>query len=304
MASDFRFATPLPHGSGIPDVSFTSSPAGPCTNPKTLLFASDERTADGENRFSVHRTDDGYVIHFATIVDFYLTSTTITAHLLDPASSHTVEIHLLGTILSFWMELRGIPMVHASAIVEDDQVIAFLSSSKGGKSCLAAAFAQRGRRILTDDIMPLESRDDHFLARPGFPALRMWPDQAEHFFREFEGLALVHPDFSKRRIPVGHNDFGTFCHEEKPLKVIYLPRRLGPENDIFIEPLSKKQAFLSLIRNSFTAGLVEIAGLQPPRMEFFTRMVQQVPVRRLSYPEGYGFLPRVVDAVLEDSASL
>ena len=133
-----------------------------------------------------------------------------------------------------------------------------------------------------------------FLARPGYPAMRMWPDQAGHFFGEYENLEIVHPEFSKRRIPVGPEGFGTFCIEEKPLKVIYMPQRLGPDSDITIEPLSKKNAFFALIQNSFTAGLVEALGLQPQRMNFFTRMVMQVPMRRFelsgrissSFPRG------------------
>ena len=164
-------------------------------------------------------------------------------------------------------------------------------------------FAQQGHQILTDDILPLEDRQDHFIARPGFPALRMWPDQAGHFFGDYENLDRVHPEHTKRRIPLGHEGFGTFCNEEKPLKVVYMPKRLDPASEITIEPLSKKNAFIALIQNSFTAGLVEVLGLQPGRMDFFSRMVRQVPVRRLYYPDGFHHLPRVVEAVLEDSRS-
>jgi hypothetical protein len=132
----------------------------------------------------------------------------------------------------------------------------------------------------------------------------MWPDQAGHFFSEFENLELVNPNSSKFRVPVGPMGIGTFCIEKKPLKVIYLPQRLGSDSDITIKPLSKKNAFFALIRNSFTAGVIEHLGLLPQRMYFFSRMVMQVPVRRLNYPEGFHHLSRVVDAVLEDSASL
>ena len=83
-----------------------------------------------------------------------------------------------------------------------------------------------------------------------------------------------------------------------------MPQRLGPDSDITIEPLSKKNAFFALIQNSFTAGLIEALGLQPQRMNFFSRMVLQVPVRRLNYPEGFHHLSRVVDAVIEDIESL
>lgn len=303
MASDYLFANPLPRVSGVPDVSFTCTRTSPylVEGAKKLVYASESKTEDGENLISIHTMDDGYVVHHAKTVDFYLSSDTIIAHLLDPAYGYMVEIMLLGEIFSLWLELRGIPMIHASAAVVDNKAIAFLSSSKGGKSSLAAAFAQQGYEILTDDILPLEDRGDRFLGRPGYPAMRMWPDQAGHFYGDYENLDLVHPELSKRRIPVGPKGFGTFCNEEKALKVIYLPHRLSPDSDISIEPLSKKNAFFVLIQNSFAAGLIELLGLQPQRMDFFSRMVRQVPVRRLNYPEGFHHLSRVVDEVLDDS---
>ena len=304
MASDFLFATPLPQVSGIPDVSFTCRSTKPVEGVKKLVYASESTTDDGKSWFSIHTMDDSHVFHYGKIVDFYITSDTIIAHLLDPAYYYMVEIMLLGEIFSLWLELQGIPTIHASAAVVDNNAIAFLSSSKGGKSGLAAAFAQQGYQILTDDVLPVEDRHEHFMGRPGYPAMRMWPDQAGHFFGEYENLEIVHPDFSKRRIPVGPEGIGTFCIEEKPLKAIYLPQRLDPDSDITIEPLSKKNALFALIQNSFTAGLIELLGLQPQRMNFFSRMVMQVPVRRLNYPEGFHHLSRVVDVVLEDIESL
>jgi hypothetical protein len=304
MASEYRFANPIPRTSGNPDVSFICTQTCPhiLTNNENPAYTRESRNGEGEPPFSIHKTEKGAIVHYAKIVDFFLSSDAITAHLLDPSSAHMVEILLLGPVFSFWLELRGIPMIHASATILDNSAVAFLSSSKGGKSCLAAAFGERGYPILTDDILPLEKRGDHFLARPGFPALRMWPDQAGHFLGGYQDLERVHPASLKLRIPIGPGGIGTFCPEEKPLKIIYLPRRSGPECDITIEPLSKKNAFFALIQNSFTAGLVELLGLQPQRMQFFSRMVRQVPVRRLTYPDGFDHLHRIVDAVLEDSA--
>lgn len=304
MSTDYLFATPLPLGSGIPDISFTCRRTKPAERMKKLVYASENTTDDGESWFSIHMTEDGHVFHYGKIVDFSMSSDTIIAHLLDPAYSYMVEILLLGEVFSLWLELHGIPTIHASSIIVDNNAIAFLSSSKGGKSGLAAAFAQQGHQILTDDVLPIEVRQEHYLGRPGYPAMRMWPDQAGHFVGEYKNLEIVHPDYSKRRIPVGPEGFGTFCFEEKPLKVIYIPQRLSPDSDITIEPISKKNAFFALIQNSFTAGIIELLGLRPQRMNFFSRMVQQIPVRRLNYPEGYHHLSRVVDAVLKDSRSL
>jgi len=306
MASDYIFANPLPQVYGASDVSFTcrSTSPYPIEGMKKPVYESKSKTDDGECFISIQTMEDCHVVHFPGSVDFYLYSDRIIAHLLDPAYRYMVEILLLGEIFSLWLELRGVRMIHASAAVVDDSAIAFLSTNMGGKSSLAAAFMQQGYPLLTDDIIPVENRHDLFLARSGYPAMRMWPDQANYFLGRYEDLEIVHPEFSKRRILVGPHGFGTFCYEEKPLKVIYVPQRIGSDSDIIIESVSKKKAFFELIQNSFTAGIVEALGLQPQRMNFFTRMVKQIPVRRLIYPEGFHHLSHVVDAVLEDIESL
>ena len=306
MESDFLFANPLPRVSLTPDLSFSCSSTAPrrADWTKPPVYASINRTGNGEIGASIHVMDDCHVVHFAGTVDFYLYPDRIIAHLLDPAYCYLVEILLLGEIFSLWLELKGVRMIHASAAVVDDSAIAFLSTNQGGKSSLAAAFMQQGYPLLTDDIVPVEERNDRFLARPGYHAMRLWPDQATYFHGIYEDLEIVHPEFSKRRIIIGHDNFGTFCSEEKPLKVIYVPQRLGSDDSITIEPVPNKNAFFELIQNSFTAGIVEALGFQSQRMNFFARMVMQVPMRRLTYPEGFHHLSHVVDTVLEDSESL
>ncbi len=51
-----------------------------------------------------------------------------------------------------------------------------------GKSSLAASFMQNGHPLLTGDILPLEQNTDGaFFARPGYPIMRMWPEEALRF---------------------------------------------------------------------------------------------------------------------------
>ena len=306
MVSDYIFTNPLPRVSGIPDVSFTCSNTNPCQVDWTKKPVHTSRfiTDDGESVLSVYTLDDCYVVRLEGYVDFYIFPDSIIAHPVDPSSLSWVETLLLGEIFSLWLELRGIRMIHASAIVTDNDAIAFLSLSTGGKSSLAAAFAQQDYLILTDDLLPVINRNDLFFAQPGYPAMRMWPDQATYFLGRYEDLEFVRPEYPKRRIVIGPQGFGTFCHEEKPLKVMYVPHRLSSNSDISIEPISKKNGFFVLLQNSFSAGIVEALGLQPQRMNFFSRMVTEVPVRNLNYPEGYHHFPCVVDAVLEDVKSL
>ena len=214
-----------------------------------------------------------------------------------------VRLYLLGPVLSFALGLLGIPSLHASAVSVKGEGAAFVGTVRGGKSTLAASFLEAGYSLLTDDILPLRWTDNLIWANPGYPQMRMWPDEAKYFVGHCEDLERVLPTLSKHRVPVGVNGFGTFCDEPQPLACLYLPvRRDAMEwgTEIEITPISPGDAVIELIRHSFSVPLVELLGMQPQRLDCFARMVQQVPMRRIVYPAGLEHLPDIREAILAD----
>ncbi|MSP13645.1 MAG: hypothetical protein EXR62_11905 [Chloroflexi bacterium] len=210
-------------------------------------------------------------------------------------------------MLSIWLERLGIAALHASAVVVERQAMAFLSNSGGGKSTLAGAMLQSGFPLLTDDILPIEQSGNFFLGRPGFPSMRLWPQEAQYFLGSLAGLDPVYPGTEKRRVDIGPGGFGDFCNVSVPIKCLYLPERnrLSERNtSIEIRPLSPLEGVIALVRHSFAPRIVEVLGWQPRRLDLFTQLIQQVPIRYLRYPSGFEHLPRVRDAILEDLAEL
>jgi hypothetical protein len=307
MASNYSFANRLVSASGVQDIAFCcidkpSAAVDLDWHSIRPIYASQRLLDSGEPTLSIYRLKECDIVHFAGIVDFYLWPDGIISHLLDPSYRHLIEIRLLGEVFSIWLELHGMPALHASAIVRNDKscVAAFLSTNKGGKSVLAATLMQEGHSLLTDDILAVEERGLNFLGRPGYPQMRMWPGEAEHFLGHYQDLEIVHPRYSKRRVPVGFDGLGSFHSGAAPLTVLYLPHRMESPTDIEIEPISPKDAVIELIRNSFSARIVEALGLSMLRMSFFSRLAMRVPMRRLFYPSGVQHLPKVREAIIAD----
>jgi hypothetical protein len=161
--------------------------------------------------------------------------------------------------------------------------VAFVGRQGDGKSGLAAALLQAGGSLLSDDLAALSRRGEEIFVQPGFPQMRMWPDEAAFFLAHSEHLPLVHPDQTKRWIPIGPEGIGTFQADA-----------------IGIETISPRDAVIELLRHSFTPLLVEAAGLQPGRLDFLAHLVLHVPVKRLRYPTGLTLLPRVAEAIRND----
>lgn len=297
MLTDFPFASRPPRGSedgeGPIDLTFAVS-GQPVLSPlsASLIYASPSR--NGPPQASLFRSGAREILHCREAGDFLLGTERIDVF-LEGARLDLAELRFLGPVMSYWLERRGLPTLHASAVAVNGSAVAFLSRHYGGKSGLAAAMVQAGFPLLTDDLLALEEREEGWEARPAYPEMRMWPDEAAHFAGPPEDLPLVQADSEKRRVPIGNGGFGSFLDASIPLSCIYLASR-RPEGDggVEVRPVSRSEALIELVRHSFSPRLVEAAGLQPARLDRLARLVRAVPVRRLVYPSGFDRLPEVV----------
>jgi len=304
LVSDFSFASRLLAGSGPPDVTFTCAVAPPISGdgpPPAPVYVSRFRTARGESNCSFHRCAGFDLLRFPDVADFYFVADRILGRPVDPDDLGSVEIHLLGTVLSCWLERAGVPCLHASATVAGGGAVGFLTFNGGGKSTLAAALAEVGCPILTDDVLAV--RMDGTLAQPAYPQVRLWPSEAAHFLGPDSRFPRVDPRIPKMRVPMGPGGLGSFAAAEAPLRCIYVPERRPPGeggNGIDIQPIRPRDAVIELLRHSFIGPLAEAACGRERRLDQLARLAARVPLRRLIYPDGLEHLPHVVETVLAD----
>jgi hypothetical protein len=296
VTGDFPWTTALPgDDEQPPDLALLLSQnpvfsPGPSVAP---VYASPFHNRDGESFCLLYREREAEVLRFPGVGDFRIQRDRVEGYF--PGSRHDLaELRFLGPVLSYLLERRGLPTFHASAAAVGGRAVAFLSHHGGGKSGLAAAMVQAGHPLLTDDLLALEEREDRWEVRPSYPEMRMWPDEAAHFAGPPEDLPLVQADSEKRRVAVG-----TFRDAPAPLARIFLAsRRPETGGEIEIQPLSRSEALIELVRHSFSPRLVEAAGLQPARLDRLARLVRSVPVHRLVYPSGFDRLPEVARQIL------
>jgi hypothetical protein len=251
---------------------------------------------------TVYAVGDGHLLRFPLAAEFLVLPGEIRCSPLAGGDPYLMEIYLLGTVLAFWLELRGLPVLHAAAVAVGGGAAVFLGTNQGGKSSLAAAMLQHGAALVSDDLLPVERPGGQWLGRPAYPQMRFWPDQARHFYGEPDSLPHVAPGTEKLRVPVG-GGFGEFSGATLPIHAIYLPHRVaspGALDGSRIEAATPQEALVELIRCSFLARMLAACGRQPARLPLLAALAGAVPVRRLVYPSGVEHLPEVAAAVRAD----
>jgi hypothetical protein len=101
-----------------------------------------------------------------------------------------VRFALLGPVLAALLQLRGVPLLHGSAVAFEGSAVAFIGRKRAGKSTIAAACVAAGGAMLNDDVLPLDTGSSPVSLVPGFPGLKL-----EEAMRQalLPGLPIVGP---------------------------------------------------------------------------------------------------------------
>lgn len=308
MATALPLVTPLPGGDGTPDVRVVPAPEDTLAsafegNPS---FAVLEERADGPSRRLEFRQLAGgtAAVRITDFADVLVGPERIRYTLSPDAAVLHMEILLLGYLLALWLEMRGVLALHASTVGVEKATAGFLAVKEGGKSSLAGGMLAAGGGLLSDDLLALRPTEGEWLAAPGFPQIRMWPEAARRFGLVPDELERVHPATAKRRVPIGGDGFGGFLPEERPLTALYVPEpaheAAGSAADVEITRLRGAEAATAVLGASFLRRELGALELERARLGAVGDLVRAVPVKRLRYPWGWEHLPRVIDAVRED----
>ncbi len=302
---------PLSHLSAVSGVSadvrfeMTDQPPAPARwKTSQPVYESPFRDGDEQSRLRLYRDGDTDVLQFPGVADFYVCGNMIHCVAAPGTPPELLELRLLGVVLSLWCERRGIPVLHGCSINVNGRALLFLADRGTGKSALAAAWLKSGYAMLSDDVIPIETRHGVAVANPSFPHLRLEPDACDYFLGHEVQLPLVNAGFSKRLLAANEAEFVRFEHRSLPIGAIYVCERRGSAQTSVaaadVESLPAHQGLFSLLRHSYLSTMIEHANEQHGRMQLLASVLDRTPVLRLVYDSGFDNLDCVVGAVLRD----
>jgi hypothetical protein len=172
--------------------------------------------------------------------------------------------------------LRAITaIIHGSAVVHGRRAMVLAGVSGAGKSTLTAALRSLGRRLVADDIVPIERNDLTVRAVPFRQSLKsgswdvlsdIWPDLSRAPVVNLRGLRIRYPELAE---PAA-------AGSTWPVSVIVFPR-YEARAPVASEPVSPEVCLSQLIESG--TGLVG----HPPNLQRLADLVNKTPAMTLSY---------------------
>lgn len=267
------------------------------------FYVSSDRDAKGIPEFTASRLQpDGHVrmaYSDGFVFDIDAQGLSVTGYMPPGHAVDEVSPCLLGPIMGVVLRLRGIPCLHASSVVIDDQAIGLVGASGAGKSTTAAAFARLGYPVLTDDVMALTSSTGHFLVQPAYPRVRLWPQSAAGLFGSADALPRMMPGWDKRFLSLLQPGY-RFQREALPLTALYFlgPRTPGTSVSS-IEAVNPAEALMTLVADSFATNFQDKAR-RAAEFELLSRLVTSIPLRRISAPDDLAHIDDLCQAIALD----
>lgn len=258
---------------------------------------------DGGSWLSATRIDGKYLLRFHDRADFLVNpdGREIICVYWHENSGDTVRHLFLDQVMPLVLNLRGGEAVHASAVLVENGVIAFLGPTGAGKSTLAGMFFHAGLPPLSDDCLALVEREGGFNAVPAYPGLRLWKDALDCLFGDGGEHPPVAHYSKKRRVRLDRNPRG-YCDEPQPVRCFYTladPAEADAAMNLAIEMLSPRDALVELIRRAFRFDWEDKEMLER-QLRFFSGIAAEVPMRRIVIPRDLSLLPAMRRAILQD----
>ena len=262
---------------------------------------------NGELWTSFAKVDGGYLLRFNKLADFFVSTDglEIVCNPEDKIPNDTIQHLLLDQVIPLVINLRGGEALHVSSVFTSHGVVAFAGPAGSGKSTLAGSFLHRGYPLFSDDCLALVEQNPEIYGLPAYPGLRLWEDTLSCLFGGNGGHESVAHYTDKLRVAIGIEK-GAYCKEPKPLKRLYdiVPSsEVEGKTDIIIEPLSKRDSFMALVRCAFRLDIMD-HNMLTRQFRFLERVASTISVCRLIFPRDFKLLPAVREAILADLKDL
>ena len=208
-----------------------------------------------------------------------------------------IRAYLLGTVFMVLCQQRGLLPLHASAVSGSRGVVAFLARSGQGKSSLAAHLAERGYRVLADDVCLIDPDPyGEVMVTPVAAWLKLWRSSLDNLGRSYHGLERVFSEEDKYRVPL------TAGAQPEPIRSLVFLAAGDSAIDssrlvTTIDEISRLEAIPLLMNLIHQAFLLQATGQREESFVRCGRVLSQAKAYRLQRSWGLEHLESTMDVL-------
>jgi|GEM_PF-1108389 len=180
---------------------------------------------------------------------------TILISIIPGVEERLVELFTLGTAFGAIMIQKNNFPLHGSVVTNGSETFAIVGESGAGKTTLAAAFANRGWKIVTDDVVRLVEKDGMFHVNSSYPSQKIWRETANKLGLDITKSDLVRNRFDKFYYEFRERFFDKSIQLDSVIEIV----KCEVEN-VKIEELNKRDSLGLLIRNTYRYEIIEASG--------------------------------------------
>lgn len=209
----------------------------------------------------------------------------------DDVPERYLAFPLLGPVMGWVLHMRGLFVLHASAVHRDDRSVAFLGDKTAGKSTTASAFLQHGWELQTDDLLAIDVPDTgQPQIQPAFAQIKLNTSSPALEIPAAKALPLVMEGFEKRQYRLPH-----FPQVSIPTGFIFVLERGGDQPAI--EWMGTVDAIAPLFRYSYNVRFENAPPEQQDRARQFrqaARLAATTRIGKLRIPHAHHRLGETV----------
>ncbi|PWQ92595.1 hypothetical protein [Leucothrix pacifica] len=208
----------------------------------------------------------------------------------------SIRVFMLGSCTGALMFQRDHMILHGNAFQVGDGCVVCVGNSGAGKSTLAAAIMQRGYRIISDDVCPIDAQG---FAISGMPRIKLWKDSADRLAIDTNGLKRIRPELQKFNYPLN----GSFCSQPLPVKAVYILNTHN-ESEFEVERINGMDKFEPLKQNTYRFAYLKGMSMEKRHFKQCAKLATNIHLSRLTRPRSGFQLEKLVDFILDDITKL
>ena len=195
------------------------------------------------------------------------------------ADESTLRLFLLSEVIGISLYQRGLFLLHASAVMVNNEAFVFMGVPGAGKSTTATAFGKAGHTVLSDDLVAIQFLASKPHVVPAFSQYKVWKNALDGLRIDSFSLTPSFEGADKFLITQPVDTFPQECVPVRQVTVLYSPAariRQGP-----IKPL---RAPVELLRHFPLPVQLLASGYLQQHFQQSLQIAQSTPIQRLKRP--------------------